>query len=60
MTLQSAHTIYREAIRWKDIDIIFIQMAQNENLEKLENCRCAHNKKENNRLSTQSLVVVML
>jgi len=33
MTLQSAHTIYREAIRWKDIDIIFIQMARNENLE---------------------------
>jgi len=57
MTLQSAHIIYREAIRWKDIDIIFIQMAQNENLEKLET---AHNKKENNRLSTQSLVVVML
>jgi len=33
MTLQSAHTIYREAIRWKGIDIIFIQMARNENLE---------------------------
>jgi len=48
MTLQREHTIYREAIRWKDIDIIFIQMARNENLE-------SKSKKKNLRVNLKTV-----